>query len=206
MSTNIAPIIETITAGQIGRASDRFSERCRVNAVSLPKDTVQLVLEDEGDQLAQEMFEMLRTRVERRANIIVRRVTVNRNRTPDECITATGRNKYVTDGVVATMPRGEGGEVEVHFFHVGKYINDADLDKEFELRALKPADPYSLGAVNEADPVFANEHPNGTHWKDADDKWCFAAFNQWYDGERDVRVNRHDNDWNDDWWFAGLRK
>jgi len=31
-----------------------------------------------------------------------------------------------------------------------------------------------------------------------------AAFNRWND-ERNVNVNRNDNDWNDNWWFAGLR-
>ena len=34
----------------------------------------------------------------------------------------------------------------------------------------------------------------------------FATFNQWNDDERNVNVNRNDNDWNDNWWFAGLRK
>ena len=33
----------------------------------------------------------------------------------------------------------------------------------------------------------------------------WAAFNRWND-ERNVNVNRNDNDWNDNWWFAGLRK
>jgi hypothetical protein len=32
----------------------------------------------------------------------------------------------------------------------------------------------------------------------------FATFNRWND-ERNVNVNRNDNDWNDNWWFAGLR-
>ena len=31
-----------------------------------------------------------------------------------------------------------------------------------------------------------------------------TAFNRWND-ERNVNVNRNDNDWNDNWWFAGLR-
>jgi len=31
-----------------------------------------------------------------------------------------------------------------------------------------------------------------------------AAFNRWND-ERNVNVNRNDNDWNDDWFLAGLR-
>ena len=32
-----------------------------------------------------------------------------------------------------------------------------------------------------------------------------AAFNRWNDDERNVNVNRNDNDWNDNWWFAGVR-
>lgn len=31
-----------------------------------------------------------------------------------------------------------------------------------------------------------------------------SAFNRWND-ERIVNVNRNDNDWNDNWWFAGRR-
>ncbi len=31
-----------------------------------------------------------------------------------------------------------------------------------------------------------------------------SAFNQWND-ERNVNVNRNDNDWNDNWWFVGVR-
>ena len=30
------------------------------------------------------------------------------------------------------------------------------------------------------------------------------AFNRWND-ERNVNVNRNDNDWDDHWWFAGFR-
>ena len=32
----------------------------------------------------------------------------------------------------------------------------------------------------------------------------YATFNRWND-ERNVNVNRNDNDWNDNWWFAGVR-
>ena len=31
-----------------------------------------------------------------------------------------------------------------------------------------------------------------------------VAFNRWND-ERKVNVNRNDNDWNDNWWFGGVR-
>ena len=33
----------------------------------------------------------------------------------------------------------------------------------------------------------------------------FATFNRWND-ERNVNVNRNNNDWNDNWMFAGTRK
>jgi hypothetical protein len=91
------------------------------------------------------------------------------------------------------------------FFKLNRYVSDADLDKEYELRGLKPADPYSLAAVNEDDPAFADDHPNGTHWKDGDGNWCYAVFRRWFD-ERDVFVSRDGNGWDDGWWFAGLRK
>jgi hypothetical protein len=33
---------------------------------------------------------------------------------------------------------------------------------------------------------------------------CYAAWSDW-NGERNVNVNRNDNDWNDDWWVAAVR-
>ena len=104
------------------------------------------------------------------------------------------------------MPRGEGDEAEVFFFKLGRYVNDADLEKEYELRGLKPADPYSLAAVNEADPAFADDHPNGTHWKDKSGNWCSARSYQWGAGERCVNVYRYDFDCFDYCFFAGVRK
>lgn len=201
MEKTIAPI----TAGQIRRAADRFSERCHINESSLPKDSVQEVLEDEGDVLAQEMFEVFRARVERHTNTIVRLVAVNRNRTPQEALDATGRKQYTDASVVSSMPKGEGDKAEIFFFKVGRFASDDELEEEFESRGFKPADPYSLAAVNEADPAFADEHPNGTHWKDAQGKWCYTTFDCW-SAERYVGVYRHDGDWGDGWWFAGLRK
>lgn len=141
---------------------------------------------------------------------IVRRVRVNRARSPQEALDATGRKQYTDHKVVDSMPRGEGDEVEVVFFKPdlsdkGDHISSDDLKKEFEKRILEPADPYSLAAVNEADPAFADEHPNGTDWKNADGQWCFATFYRW-DRERRVTVNLVDYDWLDFWWLAGVRK
>lgn len=141
---------------------------------------------------------------------IVRRVKVDRNRTPQEALDTTGRAQYTDRKVVDAMPKGEGEEVEVVFFKLdlsegNGYISDDDLEKEFVLRGFKPADPISVAAVNEADPAFADERPHGTHWKDDEGNWCYAAFRGWR-GRREVSVDRNDGGWGGDWWLAGLRK
>ena len=201
MTTNVRT---HITNGQIGQICDRLTTKLRESG--LLSEAVQKVLKMPGNAALDEMVAVFRRHVEAQGEFITRHATVNRTRTQQEAITATGRNKYVNDDVVASMPKGEGNEVDVIFFKLGHNISDADLDKEYELRGLKPADPYSLAAVNEADPAFADEHPNGTHWKDVADKWCYAAFSQWLVDDRHVSVNRFGFGWVVDWWFAGVRK
>lgn len=195
--------VNPITKGQIGKLYDLLADALVKSGLS--SEQTQEVLETQGVPFAAELVAVIRKRVEAISNVIVRHVKVNRNRSPQEVIKATGRTPYLTDNVVATMPKGEGDEADVYFFKLGRYVNDADLDKEFELRGLKPVDPYSLAAVNEDDPAFADDHPNATHWKDANGEWCYAAFSEWY-AYRSVLVDRTDGDWLDCWWFAGLRK
>ena len=142
------------------------------------------------------------------SNMIVRRVKVNRARSPQEAIEATSRAQYLDRKVVDEMPRGEGDEVEVVFFKLSSrngFISEDDLKKEYALRGLKSADPYSVAAVNEADPAFADEKPNATHWKNHEGGWCCVLFFS-CDDERGVNIYRCNGDWDDDWWFAGLRK
>lgn len=197
---------KSMTDGQMAKIKETLEAALRKAA--LPSEFVQQVLatKGQGDLMIAEMVAVVRKFVEGVSKLIIRRVTVNRARKPQEVLDATGRTQYTDPKVVADMPHGEGdGETEVVFFQVGRFISDADLDKEYELRGLKPADPYSLAAVNEADPAFADEKPNGTHWQDAEGKWCYATFNRWHD-ERKVHVDRSGFDWRGDWWFAGVRK
>ena len=193
----------SITDGQIDKAVDIFRSVLRKHRSELGSDAVQQALGIK--ELGPELLAVFRKRVEAVSDIIVRRVTVNLSRSPQQALLATGRRQYVNDDVVKAMPRGTAEEAEVFFFPVKRYVSDEELEKEFELRGFKPADPYSLAAVNEADPAFADEHPNATHWKDADGKWCYAAFSRWVD-ERNLSVYRYAYDWGDYWWFAGLRK
>ena len=211
MNKPMTPSAE-ITDGQIDKAGDTlratFIGTLRKHRGEFSDEAVQQALGAKG--LASDLLAVFRTYVERFSNMIARIVTVNRSQTPEQALTATGRKQYTDKDVVAAMPKCAGTEAKVIFFkpdasaYTNGLISDDDLVKQFALRGLKPADPYSLAKANEDDPAFADEHPNATHWKDANGKWCYAAFGRWVVGERGVSVIRHGLDWSDRWWFAGL--
>jgi hypothetical protein len=178
MTTIMTPS-KTTTAGQIDKAVANYRALLEKHSGDFNTNAVQMVLGQ--PELAGEQFAVFRRRVEAVSNFIVRKVPVNRNRSQQEALDATNRAQYTDCKVVDSMPKGEGDEVEVVLFKpdLSKrdgYISDDDLEKEFDLRGLKPADPISVAAVNEADPAFADEKPHGTHWKDAKGNWCYAAF------------------------------
>lgn len=200
--------VKTTTEGQINKAVGNYRALLEKHSNEFPAEAVQTALGQ--PKLADEMLTVFRRFVEAVSNLIVRVVKVIRSRSTQEALDATNRAQYTDRKVVDSMPKGEGDEVEVVFFKPdlsqrNGFISDDDLEKEFELRGLKPADPVSVAAVNEADPAFADEKPHGTHWKDAKGNWCCATFNRWRD-ERGVHVSRYDRDWSDYWWFAGVRK
>lgn len=175
----------------------------RKQCAEYPNEPVQQVLGQ--PELVGDMVGVFQRRVEAISNLVMRRAKVDRTQTPEQVLEATKRRPYVDAKVVKTMPKGEGEEVAVYFFTLGRYVGDADLDKEYELRGLKPADPYTLAQVNTDDPALADNRPNGTHWQNAEGKWCFATFRRWY-GERDVYVSVRGYEWDVRWWFAGVRK
>ena len=201
---------QSITNGQIGQINDRLATKLR--EAGPPMQEVQTVLSAPGGKVFDEMVAVFLRFVEAVANMIVRTVRPNRTLAPREMLQTTGRNLYVNNEVVDGMPHGEGDKAEVVFFKPEPeeytrpdWMSDEDLDKAYDCRGLKPADPYSLAQANKDDPAFADEKPNGTHWKDKDGHWCFAAFSRWY-GRRNVHVYRRDDDWHGGWLFAGLRK
>lgn len=198
------------TIGQIDKAVANYRALLEKHAPDFSSDSVQTVLGQ--SELAGEMFSIFRRRVEMISSMIIRRVKVDRTRTPQAVLDATGRKQYITSSVVEGMPKGEGEEVEVVFFQPEKsaynengWISDDNLEKQYELWGLTSVDPYSLSEVNKEDPAFADKHPNATHWKDENGNWCYTAFSLWHDG-RGVGVFRDDYRWSVYWWFAGLRK
>ena len=193
-----------ITEGHIGKINELNGAVLRKRGGNFRPTDVQLMLERSGSVLQDRFFSLVEELVIATANVIIRTVKVNRSRSPKEMVAATNRTEYTDNSVVKAIPRGEGDEVTVEFFKLGKYVSDDDLAREYEKRGLTP-DPYALAAVNEADPAFADEHPNGTHWKDENGNWCFVAFRR-YDGRRDVSVDRNRSGWRDHWWVGGVRK
>ena len=138
------------------------------------------------------------------SNTAVRAFTCNRTRTPQEAIDATARAQYVDKEGLATMPMEGSEKGEMTFFKLGHGVSDTDLAKEYEARGLEP-DPCAQASVNEDDPAFADEHPNGTHWKRADGGSNFLTFYRW-SGERVVGCDRRGAEWFDDFWFGGVKK
>ena len=205
MANTVATIVEGMTTGQAGNMADQLTTYCRKNGSTLPKDIVQEVLKQEGGDLAKEQFELLRARVDRRASMIVRHVKIDPTLTPKQVVDATGRNQYVSDEVLATMPASVGpDEDDVYFFKVGRSLTAEQLDKEYELRGLVP-NPRKQVQANADDPSFADEHWNGTQWNRDGKVSSFLAFDGW-GGGRNVDGSRYGYEWDGRWWFAGVRK
>lgn len=204
---NIKGLIVEMTDDQIESAVNKLRDAMREHRSKITSDVAQRALG--VPNLGRMMFALFRECAEAVSNLIVRKVKVNRNRSPQEAIEATGFALYTDRKIVDAMPKGEGDEIEVVFFkpdpsnHNGR-ISDDNLEHEFGVRGLKPADPYTLAAVNEADPAFADERPHGTHWKDAEGNWCCAGFGCWRI-RPEVRISRGGDGWDVGWWFAGVR-
>lgn len=137
--------------------------------------------------------------------LITRTVAVNRTRTNEEAMAATGRKQFLIADVISTMPRCE-DDFSATFVSLNRKVHVAKLDNELaKLGWELVVDPVGLAAINEADPAFADTYPNGTQWKDAEGNYCYVVFNGRGD-ERAVGVNRARGYWSCRKWFACRRK
>ncbi len=206
-NTSTVPEVQLATGEQIEHIMDMWRRRLRARKLTL--DEGNHIIRNGGqylpamDKAADVFVDQVRSDMQ---NTIVRMVrNIRRNRTPEQVINDTGRNKYVTDSVVATMPVGQGPEeAELVYFRLGRYVYADELEKEYELRGLKP-DPQAQAADNEADPSFADEHPNGCYWNREGKMHSYIAFRRWGDG-RGVNCYRRGDSWGGLCWFAGVRK
>lgn len=190
-----------ITPGQIAKFYGYLEAALRKSG--LPSEPTQRVIEAQGAALADEFVASVRTRVEAISDLIVRHVkNIDRTRTPQEVLDATGRRLYTSDASVQCMPTDGRDEDDVYFFKAPRFINEDELEKELALRGLK-CDPYAQAQVNIDDLSFADERPNGMHWQGADGNWHYAEFSRW-PGERHVYVSRRGSEWFGYWFFGGV--
>ena len=144
MSTKtIAPIAEGMTTAQAGRASDRFLDKCRKEGKIFPKDTVQIVLEQEGDEVAQEMFDVIRQRVEAKLVLIPRgtaSVTLVEDHDPDTFYkTRQGLwvdSDFCSRVVVKAKGSKTGATHEVTYGELAKDLNDTEIESALPARHL----------------------------------------------------------------------
>lgn len=117
----------------------------------------------------------------------------------------TDRIKWIDKEVLETAPQG-GSIEDIEFFHLGECASNEKLEQEYAKRNLIPANIDVLMEYNKEHRDKLDEMDFvGTQWKDAEGNWCYASFRCWVD-DREVSVSRYGHDWDDDWWFAGLRK
>jgi hypothetical protein len=193
-----------MTDGQIENVCDKLRAALRKHRAEISSEAAQAAIGVEN--IGMIMFTSFRQQAEKFSEMIVRRVKVDRSRTPQQALDATDRRQYTDSEVVAQMPRCEGEEVDVYFFSLKEHRDVKDIDEMFEERGLKP-DPYAVAAVNEIDPAFSDSHPNGTQWKDNQGRHCFVTFFRWLDERRlHCRRFRLEHDWDDCWWLGGVRQ
>ncbi len=205
VTKTVIPSSRPITKGQV----DKFIEvtAAKLRKSGLPSNLVQRVLEKHKGALADGFVKKLRWLVEkegRASTIIVRTAKVDPSRSLKNTVKALEAAGFYTSyglrsdmpnetWVTQSMPKATTDEVEVHFFNLGcpelseylisvgstSSVEGIDIDKEYELRGLKPVDPYTLAALNEVDPTFAKKYPNGTHWDVGDaERVCHMAFSE----------------------------
>lgn len=194
---------QSITDGQIENVVARLRDALRKHRNELGSEPVQQVLGVEN--LGMELLEPFRKRIELVSNVITCHVKVDRTKTPQEVINATGRTKwYIDEEVLAEMPREGFKEGEVVIFELDYDPTVDELDREYEIRGLQP-DPYAVAQVAINDPAFADERLLSVQWRDKCGRACCAIFRRFGAG-REVDVRWRGLWWSRDCRFGGVRK
>jgi len=206
MTQSHAPSAKLATREQIGKLCDKLSHRLQKNGTK--SKPFLAAVKAHGDEMVTDCAAIIQKYLDMVSTIIVHYVSVDRSRTPQQALDATGRKQYVDKDVVDAMPRGTGKKVKMTYFKPdpSAYKNGVltcdGLAAEYKKRKLKP-DPQAQIDDNAANPAFADTTPNACQWVDKDGKYCCATFGRWRGG-RDVRVDRDDDDWVDGWSFGGV--
>lgn len=172
MPKNIVPIDENdrMTLSQQGKVCDLLMAKFRkyVQLYQLSKRAAQTAIMDHGEELAQEMFELVRKRIEAHSDLVVRRVSVNRTEPLEQLlkrIKTANLSDFIDEDTFFTIPK-EGPvyeEIDLFFLPM-KYdmtmSNAKDLLEEYGL----VLDPFAQTQFYLQDPAFAREYRHTTSW------------------------------------------
>lgn len=206
----ILPAVEGVipmTDEQIAQAVEVFRSKLRENRGEFDSEAACYALR--AGVVGGDLLGAFRRHVALNSGMMVRRVTVNRDLTPQEMLVTTGLNIVCADGeILSSMLRGCGNEVDVYFFKVSKvsrWISNDNLWDEYMLRGLKP-DMYAQAAVNASDSTFAESYPNGCtqSGQPFGDGGLYVIFDSRSE-DHHVRIGwSSDEVWPEDIWYGGV--
>lgn len=136
--------------------------------------------------------------------VIIRKTRVDRSRTSQQVVDATGCKQNINPDALATMPQGEGEYVDVYFITSKSMIHYRPVSWSEGQSFIKSLglriDPRAQAAVNEADPGFCHKHPNVTLWDGG-----YLMFEKEHDG-RSVECRFYDQEYEsyDNRYFCGV--
>ena len=203
------PMSASMSKGQARDLGKKVIEAALAHQVEVGQEAAQQALEHPN--IGTIVFDKFKEVAAQLAGQVVKLVrNIKRSRSAEQVLTDTGRKVYSNPAVVATMPRGTKSTARLHIFDVdkSKYKNGvlacADLADEYKQRGLR-ADVEALADYLKKNPAAADEKWLACQWTDENGNFCCATFGRW-DVERDVDVDRDDDDWDDYWSFAGVPK
>ena len=137
-------------------------------------------------------------------NTIVRRVLVDRTRTLQEALDATGCVQDVNPDVMKVTPLCVGEEVDVYFFDYDPELGH--LDSQYTAYGLE-VDPIAQAKVNEDDPTFADDRPNCCEWgMEENSVMSFSTTTENGERVRRVDVFKYTGPWPPGYRFGGIRR
>jgi len=156
----------------------------------------------ESDEIAQKMVEALRGGAYP--------VTVDYSKTIEEMVAAGGYNYANPDITTKNFPpKGKGiVEVQIQLVHFNRVMSSDAVLEELDKMGLKPVMPMEISALGAKYPDLQRQFPIaglGQVWQVPNGNRNVLCLES-DDRKRNLNLNWLENDWNENWRFAAVRK
>ena len=218
-----------ISRGQIVQLTERVEtallkfNRSPVGKILLKKPFQKALGEKEKETLVDEIVSVILKKIDINSNFLVFRVLVDRTIIPRDALVSfckarqsgswSGSMNCVDENILAELRITEGKffekSVEEVFLFRFDHPTD-DWEKEYDIIGLKPADVFTIAAVNTKHYLPENI----TRWKDKDGKWVYCFFRGLASCpnirqpflEHRFYNNCTNGELSTGWWHVGVRK